>query len=66
MLRHFCTQALKELSEYKGKNKDDIFGQHVSTRLEISFETYMEELTSGVEYLERRKSINVLRKLNKL
>ena len=66
MISKFCKQALKELSNYKNPDKEDLLLQHINERLTKSFDTYQEELDSSIEYLQRRDELNVVKKMNRL
>ena len=65
-MRDKCKHMLAELSKYKHTDKEALFLQHVSTRLNDSFNSYQEELDQGIAYLKRRNELNVVRKLNRL
>lgn len=66
MIESFCERALDELRKYKHTDKEELFLQHVNTRLNKSFESYQAELQQGLDYLKRRNELNVMRKLNRL
>lgn len=65
-LKSLCLTLIEELQEYKISTKEELFLKYVNERLNKSFESYQEDLRIGLEYLERRKEINVLRKMNRL
>ena len=55
---------LDELQGYKGTCKSDLLYKYIRERLDKSYCTYIKELKSGTEYLERRNERNVLKKIN--
>ncbi len=66
MIREFCENALKELSNYKSGDRESIMLERINERLDKSFSTYQEELNQGIEYLKRRNDLNVARKMRRL
>lgn len=66
MFDKLCKHMINELQQYKNKDKNELFFNSVSTRLNKSFMTYEEELTLSEEYLERRQELRVMKRMNKL
>lgn len=66
MISNFCRMALKELSQHKNTDREDLLLQHINARLTKSFDTYQEEIDTSIEYLKRRNELSVVRKMNRL
>ena len=60
-----CQKLVTELSTHH-REREQVLMDAVKCRLEVSFSTYEKELTNSVNYLTRRKEINVLKKMSKL
>lgn len=57
-------QMLKELSEYQGKDREQLFLKYVEERLNKSYQSYLHDITNGVGYLSRRNEHTVMKKYN--
>ena len=66
ILKDACMKMLRELSEHKNTDKEDLMLGYVNDRLNASFETYRKELELGLDYLKRKNELNVVRKLNRM
>ena len=55
--------AIHELDQYK-RNRDELLLAYVGERLNKSLQAYSEELNSSIKYLNTKKDIMVLKKLN--
>ena len=66
MISDFCRMALKELSQHKNNDREEILLQHINSRLTKSFDTYQKEIDTSIEYLKRKNELNVIRKMNRL
>ena len=66
MISNFCRTALKELSQHKNTDREDLLLQHINARLTKSFDTYQKEIDTSIEYLKRRNELSVVRKMNRL
>lgn len=64
MFKEFCTANLMLLKKYK-RNRDELMFNYVSERLAKSLKTYDDELEDSLKYLERRKQLNLIRKISK-
>ncbi len=65
-LKELCTYLLNELSNYKGHSREELLLTYINERLTQSFENYQYDLQQSLDYLTRRKELNVLKKLNRL
>ena len=66
MISNFCMMALRELSNHKNTDREDLLLQHINDRLTKSFDTYQQEMDTSIEYLKRRNALSVVRKMNRL
>lgn len=64
MIEEYCLRMLKDLNQYK-RAKDDLILFYVNERLNKSLESYTEDITKSENYLNNRKELNLLRKINK-
>lgn len=64
MIEECCLKMLKDLNQYK-RSKDDLILFYVNERLNKSLESYTEDITKSEKYLNNRKELNLLRKINK-
>ena len=63
-IKYFCNHNLEELKAYK-HSKDVLLETYITQRLNESFNNYQKDLNTRVEYLTRRKPINVVKKMNR-
>ena len=64
MIESQCIEMLAELSRYK-RNRDDLTLFYVNERLNKSLDSYTQDLSATENYLNNRKELNLLRKINK-
>ena len=64
MIEECCLKMLKDLNQYK-RSKEDLTLFYVNERLNKSLESYIEDITKSEKYLNNRKELNLLRKINK-
>lgn len=55
---------LDEMSKFH-RSKDELMSLYVSKRLEKSLQTYYEDLSESVSYLDAKNSMKVLKGLNR-
>ena len=55
---------LSELEKHK-RSRSEMFSQQVQKRLDASLREYTKELETSVDYLSKRKELNVLKRFNK-
>lgn len=60
-----CKSMLNDLSSHK-RDKEYLMLEYINLRLDKSFTNYFKDLSSSLEYLERKNSINVMKKMNRL
>lgn len=53
-----------ELEKYK-RDKDDLLCSYVSDRLTKSLVSYQDDLETSLKYLENRKQLNLMKKMNR-
>ena len=63
MLEQFCFKMLNDLQAYK-RGKDDLMLFYINERLNKSLQSYTEDLCTSETYLNNRKELNLLRKIN--
>ena len=64
MLEKLLASMLAQLSTYK-HGRDDLMLFYVNERLNKSLESYTEDLRVSETYLNNRKELNLLRKINR-
>ena len=57
---------LKDLESHKGNSNVDVLYDAVQKRLEKSLQTYYKELLDSFQLLEKKNSIRMLKKINKI
>lgn len=55
---------IEELQSYK-RPKEELLIQYMTQRLDQSLDSYIKDLNSSTEYLSRRNSVKLVRKINK-
>jgi hypothetical protein len=55
---------LIDLDAHKGKDKESIWKDCVVSRLDTSMKNYLSDLETSYEYLERRRELNLIKKMN--
>ena len=63
MLEETLFNMLYQLEKHKGTDREELLLVYVNERLNKSFNTYQEELDSGLDYLKRRNEVNVMKRL---
>lgn len=58
------TQIKNDLSNHK-RDRSSLMEQFISERLNLTLQTYEEELSNTLAYLGRREEINLLSKINR-
>lgn len=66
MFEERLNNILKELEEHKGHDRAEVMQRCISERLEKCLQTYYEELSDTVTYLQLKKDRKVLNASNKL
>lgn len=59
-----CISMLNDLQAHK-RDRESMMLEAINLRLETSYKTYCKELNTSLEYLERRNTLNVMKKINK-
>ena len=63
-IQKFCIETLTELQQHK-RNKEDLILLYVNNRLETSLVNYYSDLQDSINYLERRRELNLMKKMNR-
>lgn len=66
MFKDICLKMLSELSQYKNSDKEELMLKYINERLDRSFQSYEADIKRGVEYLNYRNELRVLKKLNRM
>lgn len=56
---------IEDLNTHK-RDREYLMLEYINKRLDKSFTSYTSDLCSSLDYLERRNSLNVVKKLNRM
>ena len=60
-----CKRLMADMKEHH-RDKDTMLMGAIKSRLDASYSTYEKELNASMEYLSRRKELNLIRKMSRL
>ena len=66
MFKDTCLKMLSDLSQYKNSDKEELMLKYINERLDRSFQSYEADVKQGIEYLNHRNELRVLKKLNRM
>ena len=60
-----CLSMIEDLSGHK-RDRETVLLEAINARLSASYRSYCEELSSSLQYLKRRDTANVMKKINRI